>query len=187
MHIDINQELLRYDNFACVDTNTKKSAEHGWISVSGVVFGFYNGRTTTRAEVLLSRSCGFEFRGLTSTEAERHGLRLLLTVLQRDEKFRGKTGVIVDHDMARIFRINRRQEPIIDDFFLPAEFELIYATADSGMEFPCNRMIKDADKFAGRLMSAILTDDEARYGLHMGADEFGVPFSQWIERTIQPV
>lgn len=182
-HIDINKELLRFDNFACIDTNTREIPNVGTISVSAVILGFYRQRSDRKAALDLSFSCGFEFRGLNPSQAEKHGLRLLLTAIQADKKFEGNTGVVVDHDLARIQHLNGRKEAILDQFYLPPGFELIYATTDSGSEFAQNRMIMDADRCANVLMEQILGSAETRDGQHVGTDIYGVRFSQWMGNT----
>lgn len=55
-------------------------------------------------------------------------------------------GLIVDSDLKRIPFINRREEPIQDNFYLPDRFELLYASSDPGDRYIANDLLKLCDR-----------------------------------------
>jgi hypothetical protein len=70
-----------------------------------------------------------------------------------------KIAIITDHDLENIKKYNNRELPIINDFYLPENFLLIYATADAGKENVFNKLISLCDKEA----SKVLKNLEATY------------------------
>jgi len=73
----------------------------------------------------------------------------------------GRVGVIVDAHLDALESMNSGSSPILDDFFLPAGIQLLYASSDSGTE-PVNRMLKMADRYANDLLWNIERDDLIR-------------------------
>lgn len=53
--------------------------------------------------------------------------------------------LVVDSELSDLMRINRREEPIVYDFFLPEGWQINYATSDSS-DFILNKMIKLCDR-----------------------------------------
>jgi hypothetical protein len=45
---------------------------------------------------------------------------------------RGSVALIVDSDLGRLTALNAREEPILDGFYLPEGFTLLYASAEIG-------------------------------------------------------
>jgi len=56
--------------------------------------------------------------------------------------------VIVDSELGSIPSINQREEPILDDFYLPNRFELLYASSDTGGGYIANDLLRRCDKNA---------------------------------------
>lgn len=69
----------------------------------------------------------------------------------------GRIGVIVDSDLGNINKYNSRELPIYDNFFLPKEVNLIYASSDVGKEIIANKALAVADSVARQCISAIKT------------------------------
>ncbi len=57
-------------------------------------------------------------------------------------------GIITDYELDKLTKFNLKELPLIDNFFLPDNVEFIYASADVGMDFPANKLIRECDKLA---------------------------------------
>ena len=73
-----------------------------------------------------------------------------------------KIGIIVDSDLGNLPAYNARSLPIYFDFYLPTNFELIYASAEVGKtEFLVNRLIALCEDMAKSLLAQILLNEAA--------------------------
>jgi hypothetical protein len=54
----------------------------------------------------------------------------------------GKIGLIVDSDLGNHQAFNNREIPIFDDFYLPENVTIIYASDKGGTEYLSTKMIK---------------------------------------------
>jgi hypothetical protein len=70
-----------------------------------------------------------------------------------------KIGVIVDSDLGNLNDYNQRMKPICDNYFLPAEFELIFAS-DKVTDNIFNRMIATCHKLSSIMLEKIEKDLE---------------------------
>jgi len=64
--------------------------------------------------------------------------------------------IVVDSDYGNLQKYNSRQLSIIEDFYLPLNFTLIYASADSGSENIVNSLIKLCDKEATYILKDVM-------------------------------
>lgn len=69
-----------------------------------------------------------------------------------------KLGIVIDSELDNLFRINNQEIPIFDNFFLPKNIELIYASADVGKDFLPNILISHCDKEAKEILNLIKKD-----------------------------
>ena len=85
----------------------------------------------------------------------------LIDHIQLDERLKGipRIGIIVDSDFSNIVKYNERSSPIIWNFYLPKNIQLIYATADGGTEYLANFLIKEADKVSSFILGKIKTGE----------------------------
>ncbi|WP_430421129.1 hypothetical protein [Methylibium petroleiphilum] len=82
----------------------------------------------------------------------------------------GNMGFVTDN-MIDWYEMSTRQKPILDDFYLPADVSLIYATADSA-DADVNQFMRGTDKVATAVLEQIHRD-----GLSKG------PKSHWPEHV----
>lgn len=66
-----------------------------------------------------------------------------------------RIGLVVDSELARHSEYNQRTIPICAGYFLPANFTLLYASADTGSDLPLNKLLMYCDKEAGLQLDAI--------------------------------
>jgi hypothetical protein len=65
----------------------------------------------------------------------------------------GNVGIIVDSELNRLTEF---RQPLIEGFFLPANFELLYASAERGTEeYIANAAIANCDRIATRLLARL--------------------------------
>lgn len=69
-----------------------------------------------------------------------------------------KVLVVVDSEKNKLTSINSGQEPIIEGFRLPPNFQLAYATSDTGGESWINQEMRRRDKVARQAMAAVKRD-----------------------------
>lgn len=96
--------------------------------------------------------CAIQYKNLPPPH-EKYGWALSIELISNNPLMKSdkKICLIVDAHLDELDEINRRIKPIIADRYLPINFELVYASADSGSEnFSC-RMIRHADQAANDL------------------------------------
>ncbi len=67
---------------------------------------------------------------------------------QIDAKF----AIITDHDLSNHLKYNKKELPIFYTFYLPNNFNLVFATSDSGSSNIINMLIKKCDKNANEVL-----------------------------------
>lgn len=149
LHSNVNRLLEQFDFIYAVDTNCK-TINLRTISVTGVVGGVnlkpsISGHTAVRYRLL---NCiellnpGPKFENLA--------WKIVIEMIKAAPNYteNDKIGLIVDSDLSNIEFYNSYSEPIYGEFRLPHNFQLIYASSDSGKENIANKMILMADKAA---------------------------------------
>ncbi len=71
---------------------------------------------------------------------------------QIQNKRRNKTvAIVVDSELGALQQYNKREKPLVQGFYLPSGFTLVYASADTGMAFISNQLIRICDKCASEV------------------------------------
>jgi hypothetical protein len=149
-----NRALEHYSEIYAVDTNTKMISGE-LVSVSGVVGGVnipVPGHTAIRYRPI---HC-VEFRGIEGNP-EKVGWVEAIEGISRSPMFspQKKYALIVDAYLDKLVSFNERSEPMIDGFYLPPEFTLVYASTDTANETLANQMLALADKISTVILSGI--------------------------------
>ena len=88
-------------------------------------------------------------------------------------KFQKKKDIISKCiDKGRILGYNNRTIPVFEKWYLPDNYTLIYATADSSDEW-CNKMIKQCDKSASIRLNEIIADPKLKQNILGGVAPIG--------------
>lgn len=124
-------ELDRYAQVYAVDTSYDKGNEVAATAVS---------RLTPSREAELVKSWRFVRR---TSKPEREGWAEFLR--RREPAPMRRRCLVVDSELSELMRINRREEPILDDFFLPEGWQLNFAS-DKSADFILNKMIRLCDR-----------------------------------------
>lgn len=156
VNLDLNTSLAMFDKIYAVDTNTR----------------FFNGDyysvgVLTECTVLNKENFLAEYKIISiiqSTNNEKYdnieqymwesSIKHLQTYPFSNET---KIALVVDSALDKIDQYNKRLLPIVNLFFLPKNFTLIYASADSGSENLANTLIKFCDKEASKYLNEKLT------------------------------
>jgi hypothetical protein len=145
--------LKNYDNIIAIDTNSLK------IKNEIIYAGIAGQLAITITDDLLT--CDFKtisqvFLIAEKTEkSENINWKNLVEYLTRHEKYDSnkKFGIIVDSDLGEINNFNKGKKAIINNFYLPENFNLIYAS-DKASDNILNRAIKECHKRSNIYLNA---------------------------------
>ena len=155
--MDPNGIFLEYDHFFIIDTNTK-NVGGGLISISAVMHAYADVSESGYHTLQYAPLTYLEFRN-PLVPAEHLGWMALCGALEGNEEFSHKrVGVVVDSSKGSLNDFNSGRLPICNDYYLPRNFTLIYASADNGNSI-LNKLMKRCDKQAGNLLRWLLDND----------------------------
>lgn len=156
----VHRLLEKYDHLFAIDTNTIKFEDKGAISFTtvykGVVKDLGGAYGHTSGETVFQ-----DYRFNVPGNPEVSAWHVLISRIQEfHPKLLGRIGIIVDSELGKIKDINFRRIPLIDDFYLPANAELIFASDKSGKEeyFP-NKLLALCEANSKRMLEEIERDN----------------------------
>lgn len=142
--------LSRLTEYYAVDTNTRDVPGIGRLSVTVVLRGQADKVTddySAAATELVQRQVFVDVVGNPERFALAWAVRHLAAKAPPESGKR--IGIITDTELSLLRAINFRRQPLHDDYFLPSNFVLLYATADTGAtEYVPNMMIRECDSIA---------------------------------------
>lgn len=141
-HFDFTGALSAYDLCIGIDTNAKEvNGER--ICVTGT--SIFDPAQDPSKRMYVLPGFAFELRGVTGPP-EKLGWLLLISSLMSSKRFdtSKRYCLIVDSHLSELSAIAQRKQPILDEHFLPAPFDLTYASSDVGDSLQ-NKLIKYAD------------------------------------------
>ena len=127
-HIDPDKALLMHDIVIAVDTNTINDT-----SVTAIAQMCFTGETNGVIDV----NCKV--------------INAVYSQLQ-NKKQNKTVAIVVDSELGALQQYNKREKPLVQGFYLPPGFTLVYASADTGMEFIANQLIRICDKCASEVL-----------------------------------
>lgn len=144
--------LSSYDYIFVIDTNYKNVNENLKLCASAIgVLG--------RCEqgLFLRKLMNLTFELWDDNDnPERHAWKLFIEKILQIQKLHDKQiGIVVDSELGHIKEFNSRERYIIDSFYLPQNFKLIYASADKN-DTVLNWAIKQCDIAAGEILNYII-------------------------------
>jgi hypothetical protein len=160
LNFDSSAALFGNFDFLCaVDTNTRHL--HGdRVSVVGVVT-FRQGVPPPGAVEYWHQDVPFcwEFVNLTVDKPENFGWLAAWEELSHMGLITPETrvGMVVDSDLGNLPDFNLRTKPFFEKRLLPANLQLVYASADTGGESLINRVLRTADSVSSQVLDAIAT------------------------------
>lgn len=158
--VTIHRLLEKYNHLFAIDTNTIKFKDVGTISFTTVykgvmknldgVYGHTSGETVFQ-----------DYRLNVPGNPEVSAWHVLISRIQEfNPKLFGRIGIIVDSELGKIKDINFRRSPILDNFYLPPNFELIFASDKSGKEeYFSNKLLALCEANSKRMLGEIERDN----------------------------
>jgi hypothetical protein len=153
-YTDIIKQIKKFDKIYAIDTNNR-ILSNGIKSV-GIAFEIYGIPTNN----------GYEFHHIPvdypfliteeTNKPENYNWRKLIELIEKVKKYSKdiEIAIIVDSDLGSIPDYNSRKEPIIDDYYLPKNYQLIFASDSASHSF-LNTAIKKCHKFANKVIGLI--------------------------------
>jgi len=159
LFINPSLPLLEFDHVFAIDTNNR-IIRNQKVSVACIAHCYSENIQTDQAVLRYTLAAWFEFRNIIKKPENVAWCELILAI-QNEERFKDqKIALLVDSDLGCHERFNNRELPIFDEFFLPDNFSIIYATTDSG-GYLINKIISLCDKRSKDLLAKIeVVDDE---------------------------
>ena len=162
LYANPNRVLELYDDIYAIDTNYR-TINSVRIAVTGIVGGqnLKPGIPNHTAIRYRPLKC-LEFRN-PKGRPENLGWKITIELILRAPNFKKTTRVacIVDSDLGNRDNYNSQSIPLFDDFYLPNNFQLIYASSDSGKENLANQMLSMADNNARAVLKIIKDGKES--------------------------
>lgn len=156
----VHRLLLQYNHLFAIDTNTVNFRDIGAMSFTTVYKGVM--KDLGEAHGHMSGETIFQdYRLNVPGNPEVSAWHVLISRIQEfNPKLTGRIGIIVDSELGKIKDINFRRAPLIDDFYLPPNFELIYASDGSGKEeYFSNKLLAVCDANSKRMLKEIERDN----------------------------
>lgn len=151
----LGSALLRYDRLYLLDTNSCETLSER-VAVTAVYYGQLRRLDVATSMLALSFVGMLEFHGVRRINPERLGWSTLIQIVRSapDYDVRWRVGLFVDSELDRHASLNARSEPLYDDFYLPVNFRLMYAS-DSGSDSAFNKVMRNADKLARDVLAGV--------------------------------
>jgi hypothetical protein len=160
LYINPNRSIEGYDLILAIDTNTRQ-LDNEQVSLTAVVVG-KNVNVQIPGNIVMDIGVGqcFDFRN-AKCKPENLGWYQIIQMLQRNPSFNDqmKVAFIVDSDLGNLKAFNEQIKPILNDYFLPNNFTLIYASAENPTESIANKMIAEADSVSRNLLKYIIENN----------------------------
>lgn len=170
--------LSKFDLLFAVDTNSVQCGSDR-VSVACVVMcRFVAGTDSTQAQYA-PLNC-LEFRNVSGNPELLSWVKVVEMITANpnySEKLR--IGLIVDSELGKIPGFNKREKPIVGNFYLPKNFCLLYATADSGKEYLANTLLTTCDKNATGLLRRIVASPDERASIPSADSPYYSHFRIW--------
>ena len=149
-YISSNHQLFTYDHLIAIDTNT-----HYLNGSSVSITAAYHIKPEARQADLVRCSARvlalLELWNVVEKPENVGWWQVLQALQQHPTLFEGNIGLIVDSDLGNHKAFNAREKAIFNDFYLPDNVTLIYASDKGGAEYLSTKMIKYCHDLASDL------------------------------------
>lgn len=179
--VNPDDSLRKFALIYAIDTNTR--ATNGkLLSATGIVLCKLDPVVDGALDVQYGPIRGLEFWNIEDHPENVAWMKVIQFITQSPtHNPKSKIGVVVDSDLGNLPAYNTRSLPIYSDFYLPENFELIYASADVGKrEFLANHLIALSENLATSLLTKILLNEDPETQLEEVNDEPYTHFRMWF-------
>jgi hypothetical protein len=152
-----DRALFQFDTIFAIDSNTKTIRDHA-VSIAAITLCKWlqkepapiAGYATTKA---------IEFRDIDCHPDLLAWKRFLIEIKEHPNFSEiGKVALIADSHLGDLAKIERREQPILDDFFLPEWVSIVYAS-DKPKDRLSNILLGEAHRYASNLLNQIENGD----------------------------
>lgn len=146
-YTDLTRQILKYGMLVAIDTNTYREEEQIIsIGIAHQVFGIPTEKGHKFHYIPVNRP--FVIRGNSEKPENQNWMNLLKFITNhKNHNPNFKIGIIVDSDLGNISSFNQREKPIFEDYYLPDNCELIFAS-DAANDSFLNQAIKKCHSLA---------------------------------------
>lgn len=141
--------LRKFDLIYAIDTNTKS-----FISVASLIKCELN-PDEKGVHCSIEPITSFTFKYEVAPE-NRSWIIAIKEIINKDGGLAKRIGLVTDCNLGNIEKYNNKEIPLYENYFLPDNIKLIYASADSGSENLFNILLKDADDLATAILNELL-------------------------------
>jgi len=179
--VNPDESLQKFGLIYAIDTNTR--ATNGkLLSVTCIVLCKLDLAVDGTLAVQYGPLRGLEFWNIKDHPENVAWMKVIQFITQDPtHNLNSKIGVVVDSDLGNLPAYNARSIPIYSDFYLPENFELIYASADVGKkEFLVNHLISLSEDMAKSLLTRILLNEDPDTQMEEVNNEPYTHFRMWF-------
>jgi hypothetical protein len=155
--VDSNIALLHFDTIFAIDSNSR-TINGRIVSVAAVTLCKWSQRDPLPI-ISFATINAMEFRDI-DCHPDLLALKHFLIRLSKnpDTMAAGRIGIVIDSHLGDLHKIETREIPLLDDYFLPAWVSIIYASDAANDRLP-NRLLRESDKAADNLLRQIECGD----------------------------
>lgn len=177
--LDPNESLKKFNFIYAIDTNTK-TKEEDIISVTNIVMCIVNSEVENILDIKYKPIHNLEFWNIKD-HPENLAWMKVIQYITKAEGYNpnSKIGLVVDSDLGNLPAYNSRSLPIYSDFYLPENFELIYASAEKRDDF-VNHLIGICENLSKSVLTKILRNEVPSTHLEEVSNEPYTHFRFWI-------
>lgn len=175
------ESLQKFDLVYAIDTNTRVASDK-LLSVTCIVLCTLDHVSDEILDIRYGPFRALEFWNITDHPENVAWMKVIQFITQ-DSAYNtnSKIGIVVDSDLGNLSAYNARSMPIYSDFYLPENFELIYASAEVGKEeFFVNHLIALCEDMAKSLMTRILLNKDLNTCAEETNNEPYTHFKMWF-------
>lgn len=145
----VGEWTKNFDIVYAADTNTKPihGGKHNF-SIGSVYRGVIAQTHPNGGSISCQRYAAYGWIWSGDYKIEQETWVKAIQKIQTEEPEGKRIGFIIDSDLGNLEAYSNRSMPLLDDFYLPPNFTLLYASADYSDEWT-NQMIRMCDKSAG--------------------------------------
>lgn len=153
---NVGSWVMNFDVIFAIDTNTEKYKDI-YISAGAVCQGTIVKESKDSGTINSGQWLIFDWYHRGNTNMETKTWVETIKIIQLAFSSDTRIGIVIDSELGNLEDYNNRKIPLRDNFYLPENFIMMYASADRTDEW-CNGMIRQCDDIAKkRLREIVLT------------------------------
>lgn len=159
--LSLNESLLNFDHVYAVDTNTKY-VNNTWLSAGCICYlaSCQKDGTEYTYELKWVQQVT-SINSFCRYQMEQHVWNAAIAYIQSIIPSNSTVALIVDCDLENIQKYNERSLKIRDAAYIPENFTLIYASADTGGTI-ANKMIAYSDTCASKVLEQLIAKNDQK-------------------------